>query len=672
MTMALEPGAYHARSTAIAVRAEGLEKSYPGVQALQSVSFSVSAGEVRALLGKNGAGKSTLVKILSGAVAPDAGRLEIGGRQMTNFTPAAASALGVATVYQELNLVPELSVAENILLGRWHEHSRGWLIRHQSMRAAANRILADFGVELDPAQRVSSLSIAGQQIVEIVRGLSRRPGVLILDEPTSSLATSEVDILLRTVRALAKRGVAIIYVSHRMEEIQQVADSVTVLRDGRHIATLPIAEAPTSKVVRLMTGEAAPLTHQRHTGRGSEAVALEARNLTTAAKLSGIDLTLRRGEIVGLAGLLGSGRTELLRALYGLDRLSAGTVEVNGESPRDSSPRGMIRIGVGFAPEDRKKEGLVLGMSISDNLVLASMEKVVRHIFLSRRRQSRLAGTMAIDLGVKFASLDDAVGTLSGGNQQKVVLGKSLAADVLVVVLHIPLLPAAVLVVAAGAAIGATGGAIRALFDVSSFIVTLAMFSALRGAALLMTDAIPLPILAEGFDFWGGGFMLGVPVPAIIMLVIFVIFLVIATRTALGRSVYAIGGNAEASVLSGIPVRRIRVLLFAITGGLASITGLLMTSRLGSGNPSIGFGVEFEVITAVIVGGASLAGGRGSMFGTLLGGLFIGVLNNAMVLSGINSYAQQVANGIVVLVAVLIRAGLARRSQRSKARAMQR
>jgi ribose/xylose/arabinose/galactoside ABC-type transport system permease subunit len=219
---------------------------------------------------------------------------------------------------------------------------------------------------------------------------------------------------------------------------------------------------------------------------------------------------------------------------------------------------------------------------------------------------------------------------------------------------HLPLWSAALGVVAFGVAIGAGAGAIRAYFNIPSFIVTLAMFSALRGAAMLMTDAMPIPILDEGFQVWGSGNVLGVPVPALVMLATFAVFTIVASRTAFGRSVYAIGGNSEAAHLSGIPVKRIRTVLFALTGGLAAITGLLLTSRLGAGNSSIGYGVEFAVITSVIVGGASLFGGKGSMLGTLLGGLFIAVLNNAMVLLGINSYAQDVANGVVVLMAVLV------------------
>jgi ribose/xylose/arabinose/galactoside ABC-type transport system permease subunit len=252
-----------------------------------------------------------------------------------------------------------------------------------------------------------------------------------------------------------------------------------------------------------------------------------------------------------------------------------------------------------------------------------------------------VAGEIDVSVGSAIAFSSALFGTLAGP-------------------LQFPLWGAAVVVVALGTAMGAGAGAIRAWFNIPSFIVTLAMFSALRGAAMLMTDAIPIPILDEGFQVWGSGAVLGVPVPVLLMLATFAVLAVLASRTAFGRSVYAIGGNADAAHLSGIPVKRTRMTLFALTGGLAAISGLLMTSRLGSGTPNIGYGVEFAVITAVIVGGASLSGGRGSMLGTLLGGLFIVVLSNAMVLSGVNSYAQDVANGVVVLLAVLVRTKLAR------------
>lgn len=421
-----------------AIAATALRKSYPGVQALQGVDFRVAAGEVRALLGKNGAGKSTLVKILCGAEAPDTGTLQVAGRAVAVFTPGHANALGVATVHQELSLVPELSVAENVLLGRWRGFRKGGFIDQAAMRRAAATVLAEFGVPLDPAVKVSRLSIAQQQLVEIARGLSFSPRVLILDEPTSSLCASEVEMLLKTVRTLAERGVAVVYVSHRMDEIQRVAHSVTVLRDGRHIATVPIAQAPTGEIVRLMTGEPAGAVPQRRPGATPGGVALKVSGLSTAGRLKDVSFELRQGEIVGLAGLLGSGRTELLRAIYGLDAITRGGIEVFGQPPRRRSPRAMIRHGVGLAPEDRKKEGLVLDMGIAHNLVLSCLHKVVHRAMLSHRRQTQLAQRSAARLSVKLASLADPVRSLSGGNQQKVVLGKCINADVRVFLLDEP------------------------------------------------------------------------------------------------------------------------------------------------------------------------------------------------------------------------------------------
>jgi len=425
-------------SPGYAIEASALTKSYPGVQALRGVNFRVTAGEVRALLGKNGAGKSTLVGILCGAEAPDAGTLEIAGRTVDVFTPARANTLGVATVHQELSLVPELSVAENILLGRWCRHRRSGLIDHRAMRREAASVLAEFGVQIDPAVIVRKLSIAQQQLVEIARGLSLEPRVLILDEPTSSLPASEVEVLLRTIRMLSDRGVAVIYVSHRMDEIPRIAHSVTVLRDGRHIATLPIADAPTAEIVRLMTGETSAAAQHQRAHRPPGGVALEVSELSTAAKLRGLSFAVRQGEIVGLAGLLGSGRTELLRALYGLDAITTGRIEIFGKASADRSPRAMIRRGVGLAPEDRKKQGLVLDMSIAGNLVLSAMHKVVHRALLSKRRQAQLSQRAASRMSIKLASLSDPVRSLSGGNQQKVVLGKCVNADVKIFLLDEP------------------------------------------------------------------------------------------------------------------------------------------------------------------------------------------------------------------------------------------
>jgi len=432
------PGQLGTESDMLAIQAVDLEKRYLGVHALRGVDFRLAAGEVRALLGKNGAGKSTLVKIISGVEAPDSGRLTIQGRPVDIFSPSQANALGVATVYQELSLVPELNVAENILLGRWRDYRRGPFIDKASIIDKAATVLRDFGVDIDAAAKVSSLSIAQQQLVEIARGLALKSRVLILDEPTSSLPAIEVDVLLGTIQRLSERNVAVIYVSHRMEEIQQIAQSVTVMRDGRHICTVPIADAPTTEIVRYMTGTATDMPVRRQASCTQGKVALKLNNVSTRKKLDNVSLEVRQGEIVGLAGLLGSGRTELLRAIYGLDPLESGTIEVLNQVVVDRSPAAMIGMGLGLAPEDRKKEGLVLDLSVSGNLVLACLRKVLSKGLVSHRKQMRLSQGMAVRMSVKVAHLGDSVKTLSGGNQQKVVLGKSLNADVKVFLLDEP------------------------------------------------------------------------------------------------------------------------------------------------------------------------------------------------------------------------------------------
>jgi ABC-type sugar transport system ATPase subunit len=412
-------------------------KVYPGALALAGVDFHISAGEVRALLGKNGAGKSTLVKVLAGVVRPDRGEIRVEGELVHLTSPQAARDLGIGLVNQELAIVPELSVAENIYLGRWSEASgRRAFIARSVLEEKAAAQLAELGVRLDPKAKAGHIPIAHQQIVEIARALSFRPRILVLDEPTSSLPLAEVDRLLEMVKRLASRGVAIIYVSHRMDEIPRIADSVTVLRDGRHICTRPISELNTAEIVRLMTGGQMPdFIQTGRLARGS--VALRVDNVSDE-KLSNVSFDLKQGEIVGLAGLLGSGRTRLLRTLYGLSRPATGKIEVIGHSGARHSPTETIAAGVGFAPEDRKREGLALNMSVSNNLVMSCPEKIRRGGFLSPRREEGIAARSVNRLAIKIDDARRSVGTLSGGNQQKVVLGKCLNAGVRILLLDEP------------------------------------------------------------------------------------------------------------------------------------------------------------------------------------------------------------------------------------------
>ena len=428
-----EFGAAH--QSVLAVR--DCSKTYPGALALAGIDFNISAGEVRALVGKNGAGKSTLVKILAGAVRPDRGEIRMEGEVVHLTSPQSARELGIALVNQELAIVPELSVAENIYLGRWSEASgsRAFVTRSVLEEKAAAQ-LAELGVALDPKAKAGRISIAHQQIVEIARALSFRPRVLILDEPTSSLPATEVDRLLEMVKRLAARGVAIIYVSHRMDEIPRIANSVTVLRDGRHICTRPLSKLNTGEIVRLMTGGEPPhFIQSSRSVRGS--VALRVDNVSDE-KLSGVSFDLMQGEIVGLAGLLGSGRSRLLRTIYGLSRPATGKIEVVGRGRAGHSPAEMIAAGVGFAPEDRKREGLALNMTISNSLVMSCPGKIQWAGFLSPKREEAIALKSISRLGIKVSNPNRLVGTLSGGNQQKVVLGKCLNASVKILLLDEP------------------------------------------------------------------------------------------------------------------------------------------------------------------------------------------------------------------------------------------
>ncbi len=418
---------------------DGVSKRYAGVQALDCFDLSLQAGEVRALLGKNGAGKSTLVRILSGAERPDAGTIHIDGAPVAIPSPSRARELGIATVHQELSLVPELSVADNLLLGRWRETgSVGPFLSPSATVAYAREHLARLKLVIDPRAKLRTLSVAEQQTVEIARAVSLGSRVLILDEPTSSLPASEVQVLLELVRRLAASGMAIIYVSHRMDEIPVVADSVTVVRDGRLVDTRPIAQADTREIVRLMTGKASDDRPPRTVAKARGEVVLDIEGLSTGDRLRGVDLQLHRGEILGVAGLLGSGRTELLRCIFGLDRHDAGSMTVAGAAHAPRSPVDAIRAGIGFTPEDRKHDGLALSMSVSANLVLAVLRRISRAGFLSRRAEAQLAQTSKKRLAIKTRSIQTAVGQLSGGNQQKVILGKWLNARARILLLDEP------------------------------------------------------------------------------------------------------------------------------------------------------------------------------------------------------------------------------------------
>ena len=412
----------------------GIRKVFPGVVALDDVSFELERGEVHALLGENGAGKSTLMKILSGAYRRDAGEILIDDRPAPLDTPRAAQAFGISTIYQEFNLVPQLSVAENIFLGR-EPMRRGapGVVDRAVLRREAQKLLESLRTRIDPDARVDTLGVAEQQMVEIAKALSIRARVLVMDEPTSALTASEIDQLFAAIKRFTGEGGSVIYISHRLEELARIGHRATVLRDGKYVGTRPLP-APIPELVRMMANRDISEHYPKATRRRGAPI-LQVEGIARGPRLRGVSFTLHRGEVLGVAGLLGAGRTELARVIAGADTAEAGHITIGGAALRAKSPRDAIRAGVGFVPEDRKRQGLVLSQSVAANLALPQLPRLGTGGMVSRSRVRALASRWTSELRIRTPSVDTRVLTLSGGNQQKVVLGKWLAlgADVLIV-----------------------------------------------------------------------------------------------------------------------------------------------------------------------------------------------------------------------------------------------
>ncbi|HEY2935046.1 MAG TPA: sugar ABC transporter ATP-binding protein [Gaiellaceae bacterium] len=416
----------------------GVRKSYPGVTALAGVGLAVDAGEVHALLGENGAGKSTLMKVVAGSVVPDEGSMTLDGGAVPFGDPERAREQGIGIVYQELSLVPQLTVGENVFLGRWPTRVRS--VDWRRLYAAAGRHLARVGLKVDPRRRVDELGMAERQLVEIAKALSSDVRVLLLDEPTSALSEREARRLFDVIRGLKESGVAVVYVSHRLAEVLAIADRITVLRDGRLIDTVPASGVDEGHLARLMVGRAlASELEKAARDRASEdgRAVLRARGLARSPRLKPVDLELRAGEIVGVFGLVGAGRTRLARALFGLDPPTEGTLELFGRIVSLESPSDAIRAGMGYLGEDRSV-GIVPRMSVAANVTLASLRRIVRGRVLDFRRERRIAQRFVDDLSIRVSTVDQLADTLSGGNQQKLVLARWLCSEARVLVLDDP------------------------------------------------------------------------------------------------------------------------------------------------------------------------------------------------------------------------------------------
>jgi ribose transport system ATP-binding protein len=405
----------------------GISKAFPGVKALDDVSFEIRAGEVHMLLGENGAGKSTLMKVLCGAYRPDAGEFFCDGRPVEIRSPNDARGFGIAVIYQDFTLVPYLDIAQNIFLGREFPGRFPGTIDRRRIYAEARRVLETIGFAIDPRLPVHSLGVAQQQMVEIAKALSQDARILVMDEPTAALSDRETELLFAMIARLKVKGVGIVYISHRLAEVFALGDRITVLRDGRRIASLLPAQTTPDELVTLMVGRSVDRTYARRFVPPGDVV-LEVKGLASDNGIADINLTVRAGEIVGLSGLVGSGRSEVARAIFGADRATAGEIRL-GDERVGGIPEESTRRGIALIPENRKSQGLALARSVRDNIVVAGLHKMFPNGLFSPGRATRAARAVIDKLRIATPSPRRPVSTLSGGNQQKVVIGKWLNAD---------------------------------------------------------------------------------------------------------------------------------------------------------------------------------------------------------------------------------------------------
>ena len=408
-----------------ALEMRNISKQYPGVRALDDVSLSVEVGEIHALLGENGAGKSTMMKILAGAQSKDGGEILLNGVPVHIDSPQKAMSLGISIIYQEFNLVPYLSAGENIYLGREPRAAIPGFVDFKKLYADAQEVLDKLGVKIDARAPVNTLSVAGQQMVEIAKATSKKSKIIVMDEPSATLTDHELRALFRLMLQLKSEGVSIVYISHRLEEIVEVCDRATIMRDGHHVATRDVKDLTREEIIKLMVGRELKDAIPKVAAEQGE-IALEVKHLTRKGVLHDISFTVRKGEVLGIAGLVGAGRTETARVIFGADPMDSGSIEIFGQPVRIKSPQDAIKHGIGLVTEDRKQQGLVLGMVVRENTTLANLDFLSSLGFIKRGEERNVAEKYKTDLAIKTPTIEQTVHNLSGGNQQKVVLAKWL------------------------------------------------------------------------------------------------------------------------------------------------------------------------------------------------------------------------------------------------------
>ncbi|KQX61462.1 sugar ABC transporter ATP-binding protein [Paenibacillus sp. Root444D2] len=412
------------------VRMEGIEKHFPGVHALHQCRLELAAGEVHALVGENGAGKSTLMKIATGVYQKDEGRIILKGKEVNIPNTRAAQQLGISMIHQELNLMPDLTIAQNIFIGREPRKGIKLFIDDRKLNDQAQQLLNEMNLQLDPRTKVSELTVAKQQMVEIAKALSFQSEVLIMDEPTAALTNAEIEELFRIIEQLRGRGVGIVYISHRMEELKRITDRITVMRDGRYIDTVQTKDTTIDQIIAMMVGRELYVSTQQTTVDASEIRVLEVANLNRGSAVKDVSFHLAKGEILGFAGLMGAGRTEVARAIFGADAIDSGNIRIHGHKVQIKAPHDAVKHGIGYLSEDRKRYGLMVDMDVKTNIAVASYRKARRLLgWMQDGKIDQSASHYVEALQIKTPSIHQQVKFLSGGNQQKVVIGKWLLRD---------------------------------------------------------------------------------------------------------------------------------------------------------------------------------------------------------------------------------------------------
>ncbi|MGE7022895.1 sugar ABC transporter ATP-binding protein [Solibacillus cecembensis] len=467
---------------------EHISKSFPGVKALSDVQVDLQSGEVLALVGENGAGKSTLMKILTGIYQKDEGTITLEGKEINVTSPKHAQELGISIIHQELNLMKDLTVAENIFIGREPKGALNLLVDDKKLNNQAKELFEKLNIDLDPKTKVQNLTVAKQQMVEIAKALSFNSKILIMDEPTTALTEIEIEALFEIISSLREKGVGIIYISHRMDELKRITDRITIMRDGTYIDTLTTAETEMSKVIQLMVGRHVYIESKPNIAEGEKETVLQMKNISTKALLKDVSFELKKGEILGFAGLMGAGRTEVARVLFGADPATTGTINLHGNEVKITSPAAAVKHGIGYLSEDRKQFGLLVNMDVKSNIALATIKDYQsKGMFVSDSKIKKIAVKYVAQLKIKTPSVDQQIRLLSGGNQQKVVIAKWLQRDCDILIFDEP---------TRGIDVGAKGEIYKLLDELAASGKSIIMISSELPEILRMSHRIV--VMAEG------------------------------------------------------------------------------------------------------------------------------------------------------------------------------